>query len=146
MSRAWDGPQHAQKAKFLNLQFEDRGKIKLEVTFSGNIVELNFKKARVQILPFASLRVLVVGSALVAGRTDVVLLAVPPFAVHHSEVFFYLFVLLASPHHFFSFLIVDRLISLFLLFGLALRCRSPPCSDHSPIFSWPAIPCPLSLH
>jgi hypothetical protein len=33
--RAWVGPQHAQKAKFLNLQFEDRGKIKLEVTFPG---------------------------------------------------------------------------------------------------------------
>ena len=42
--RAWDGPQHAQEAKFLNLQFKDRGKIKLKVTFSGNIVELNLKK------------------------------------------------------------------------------------------------------
>jgi hypothetical protein len=49
---AWEGPQHAQKAKFLNLQFEDRGKIKLKVTFSGNIVELNLKKARIRILPF----------------------------------------------------------------------------------------------
>jgi hypothetical protein len=33
--RAWVGPQHAQKAKFLNLQFEDRGKIKLTTTFPG---------------------------------------------------------------------------------------------------------------
>jgi hypothetical protein len=33
--RAWVGPQHAQKAKFLNLQFKDRGKIKLKDTFPG---------------------------------------------------------------------------------------------------------------
>jgi hypothetical protein len=41
---AWVGPQHAQKAKFLNLKFVDRGKIKLTITFSGNILELNLKK------------------------------------------------------------------------------------------------------
>jgi hypothetical protein len=55
--RAWVGPQHAQKAKFLNLQFEDRGKIKLTITFSGNIVELNLKKARIWILPFKIARI-----------------------------------------------------------------------------------------
>jgi hypothetical protein len=49
--RAWVGPQHAQKAKFLNLQFEDRGKIKLTTIFSGNIVELNLKKREFEFCP-----------------------------------------------------------------------------------------------
>jgi hypothetical protein len=75
--RAWEGPQHAQKAKFLNLQFKDRGKIKLTTTFSGNIVELNLKKARIRILPFASL-------ASLDGR---------PSAVGSPFLFFYLLVL-----------------------------------------------------